>query len=207
MLCRNQANDLNAANACREAKLVGDAHTLFQKAVTMIPTHRESKTRLYMIWKGMKARCRCKSTSNYALYGGAGIDVCDEWKRDFIAFKNWAIENGYKDNLSIDRINSGGNYEPGNCRWATQRQQNENRRKRRTACTSVFKGVYRDGKAIENPWRARIKQGGKFVSLGRHKYELHAALAYDDAARLLYMGFARTNFPERASSYTCLSEK
>lgn len=75
----------------------------------------------------MKCRCYTQSASNYNRYGGKGIVVCDEWKNNFLAFYNWAINNGYSDNLTIDRINYTGNYEPSNCRWITAKEQAANK--------------------------------------------------------------------------------
>jgi len=80
------------------------------------------KTRIYNVWSQMMYRCRNKKNK---LYGGKGITVCDEWK-DFITFYLWAMNNGYNDELTIDRIDSNGNYEPSNCRLATYKQQNNN---------------------------------------------------------------------------------
>jgi hypothetical protein len=89
-----------------------------------------SKTRLYCIWNHMKKRCFSKKAINYKYYGGRGIIVCDEWRSNFVSFYNWAMTNGYRDNLSIDRINNDGNYKPDNCRWATRSEQERNKNRK-----------------------------------------------------------------------------
>lgn len=77
-------------------------------------------TRLFLIWNGMKNRCYNSNDKAYKWYGGKNIKVCDEWLNDYPAFYNWAYDNGYKEGLSIDRINPNGNYEPNNCQWLTR---------------------------------------------------------------------------------------
>jgi len=88
--------------------------------------HGKRKTRLYKIFYGMKQRCYNKKNPRYKNYGEKGIKICDEWLDNFMNFYSWAIENGYKDDLTIDRINNGGDYEPNNCRWLTRQAQNWN---------------------------------------------------------------------------------
>lgn len=83
--------------------------------------------RLHQIWSGMINRCTSESNWSYDNYGGRGIIVCDEW-HNWQVFKQWALNNGYEDHLTIDRINTNGNYEPGNCRWTTQKVQANNTR-------------------------------------------------------------------------------
>lgn len=83
-------------------------------------------TRLYNIWNGMIGRCERSSNPNYKLYGNRGVIVCKAWK-NFEKFKSWALANGYQENLSLDRINNSGNYEPSNCRWVTMKEQENNR--------------------------------------------------------------------------------
>ncbi len=90
-------------------------------------THGQSGTRLYRVWEAMRHRCYNPKCSAYDRYGGRGISVCPQWKESFEVFYYWAIANGYADHLTIDRYpDKDGNYEPGNCRWATYAQQTRN---------------------------------------------------------------------------------
>lgn len=91
-------------------------------------THGLSKTRLFNIWAGMHDRCYNPNRREYKDYGGRGIQVCDAWKDNFQAFYDWSMANGYSDNLSIDRRDNDGNYEPSNCRWTTRKEQSDNTR-------------------------------------------------------------------------------
>ena len=90
--------------------------------------HGDTGSKLYYVWAEMIQRCSNPSHRRYEDWGGRGIKVCEEWRNDYSAFKNWAVSNGYKEGLSIDRINNDGNYEPTNCRWATSKEQNQNKR-------------------------------------------------------------------------------
>lgn len=92
-------------------------------------THHQTKTRLFHIWMGMKARCQNPNSPAWENYGGRGIRVCGEWLSNFESFAKWAKAHGYDDSLSLDRINVNGNYDPSNCRWTTARQQARNTRK------------------------------------------------------------------------------
>lgn len=95
-------------------------------------THGRTKTRLHHIWSGMKQRCGLESVESYKRYGARGITVCDEWKDDYLAFESWALANGYREGLTIDRKDNNGNYCPDNCQWATPKQQARNRSDNRT---------------------------------------------------------------------------
>ena len=90
--------------------------------------HGESKTRLYLIWHHIKDRCLNLNHKFYEYYGGRGITICPEWTNDYIKFRDWALSNGYKENLQINRINNNGNYEPNNCNWVTSADNCQNKR-------------------------------------------------------------------------------
>lgn len=90
-------------------------------------THGDSKEKLFMVWSDMRARCNRKTHHAYGYYGGRGIKICEDWDSNYETFKGWAVETGYKHGLTIDRIDNDKNYEPSNCKWATMKEQCNNR--------------------------------------------------------------------------------
>ena len=99
-----------------------------ERVKEVVTKHGGRNTRLYHIWSMMKQRTDNPKHTAYKNYGGRGIEVCKEWHDDFQSFREWAYSAGYSDNLSIDRIDNDGNYEPKNCRWVNTVDQNRNQR-------------------------------------------------------------------------------
>lgn len=138
--------------------------------------HGQSKSRLYNIFNKMVSRCYDEKFKQYNDYGGRGIRVCDEWLYSFQSFYEWAIANGYSDELTIDRINVNGDYAPNNCRWSTRKVQSNNTRR------NVYYTYNRKTKTIAewsavtginyNTLRARLQRYGwsigKALSGGKH---------------------------------------
>lgn len=149
------------------------------------PTHGLSKTRLYKTYLGMIARCYDSTKHNYSHYGGRGITVCEEWRSDVSAFQKWAVENGYNDNLQIDRIENNKGYSPDNCRFVTPKQNANNKSDNRlitlngitktvaqwaeekgVTYNTIWNRVKRGwdvAKAIETPMRLRMSNKPMYV--------------------------------------------
>lgn len=89
--------------------------------------HGLSKSKNWNVWQSMLQRCNNSNNKDYYNYGARGVKVCDEWM-EYINFYNWSMKNGYTDGVSIDRVNPNGNYEPSNCRWITNKMQQNNKR-------------------------------------------------------------------------------
>lgn len=133
--CGNEKNTVGGDLRSGRTTSCGCYH---QEVVTGQATvHGARFSRLYRIWCAMKYRCDSPSANKYADYGGRGIKVCAEWEHSFSAFQRWAMENGYSDELSIDRIDGDAGYSPENCRWADAVTQARNKRSNRNL---IFQG-------------------------------------------------------------------
>lgn len=102
-------------------------------------THGETHSRLYVVWMQMRKRCQNPHDRSYRWYGAKGVSVCKEWDESYVAFRDWAVDNGYDSTAkrgicTLDRINPFGNYEPSNCRWVDQKTQRQNVRSNYNAC-------------------------------------------------------------------------
>ena len=146
--------------------------------------HGLSNHKVYRAWTNIVYRCTNKKDKYFKDYGERGITVCNEWKNDFMSFYNWSIENGYKDNLSIDRIDNDGNYEPGNCRWTDNFTQAQNKRPLSIKNTSGYKGAFfkqrSDRYKKRNVWECNIVVNNKQIYIGIYDTAKQCGQAYND---------------------------
>jgi hypothetical protein len=145
--------------------------------------HKEGTAYLCSLWRQIKTRCYCKSCNGYKKYGSKGIYLYGPWRRDFNLFKNYILQTlgNRKEGMSLDRINSQESYIPGNLRWATLQQQEENRHFRKVNTTSKYRGV--SFRSENKKWVAQIMTRGKTIFLGCFDNEVTAAKAYLKALR------------------------
>lgn len=127
---------------------------------------KKNYPRIYKIWQGMRQRCNNPNDKDYSDYGARGIKVCNEWEQNSMAFIDWALRNGYVDNLTIDRVDVNGGYCPLNCRWATHTEQARNKRVQKTNKTG-YNGVHYE--PSRNKYRAVIYVDSKRIDLGRYE--------------------------------------
>ena len=140
-------------------------------------THGLKYTRLYSIWASIKDRTLNINTKVFNDYGGRGIAISEEWKNDFMSFHDWAMSNGYSDELSIDRIDNDGGYSPENCRWTTKTIQARNTRIAKNN-TSGYRGV--SFRKDNNKYRAVIVIKSKNIHLGYFQTAVEGAIAYNN---------------------------
>lgn len=133
-----------------------------------------TKTRLYRVWRDMKNRCMNPNNAGYVNYGGRGITVYKDWL-SFLPFREWAINNGYSDDLFIDREDNSLGYCPTNCRFVTRQVQQANRRSFKNS-SSTYLGVHC---TPNKTWTTRVRVNGIDKYLGTFKTELEAAEARD----------------------------
>lgn len=141
---------------------------------TVNKTHGLGHTRLYGVYKSMCSRSLNKKDKYYYNYGGRGITICKEWSTDFLTFYEWAISNGYKDGLTIDRIDNNIGYSPDNCRWANRTTQQINRNKLKSNKSGYTGIVWQEDR---KKWASQIGFERKVIPLGRYNTKEEALYA------------------------------
>ena len=154
--------------------------------------HGQWNSRQYKVWTSMVQRCTNPKDKGYPEYGGRGITVCERWR----SYKNFLEDMGQRPKGgTIDRIDNNGNYEPGNCRWATQSEQNRNTRRHRNNSSGVT-GV--DFDKSRRKYRAQFRVDGRNIMLGRFDTVEEAAEARREA-EIQYWGHERVNYEDRTN--------
>lgn len=157
--------------------------------------HGGRQTRLYGTWVRMIQRCINPNNKRYKYYGGRGISVCDEWRSSFANFRDWAKSTGYKDHLTLDRVNNDKGYWPENCRFVTQVVQCQNRRML-SSNTSGYIGVSYHRRCKK--WQAEASHQGHRAYLGLFDTVIEAAIARDAYVRKYYESPV-LNFPQEVA--------
>jgi hypothetical protein len=140
-----------------------------------LQTHGDSSPRkpLYAVWKNMKGRCHNQTDAVFQNYGRRGIFVCDEWRTNYVAFKNWALAHGYNESLTIERINNNGPYCPSNCCWVTQKANNRNRR------VSRYESAFGEKKSLAD-WaddtRCAVAYHTLFRRITKYRWDVEKAI-------------------------------
>ena len=131
---------------------------------------RQNASKLYSVWVNMRNRCFNSNNKSFVYYGGRGISVCDEWN-EFLNFEKWAIQNGFEENLTLDRIDVNGNYEPENCRWISQKEQMRNTRANHLLTYNGYTKTMADWAEITGIPYSTLKQ-----RINKYNYSVEKAL-------------------------------
>lgn len=161
VMTRHRLLDTTGFISCRRCSMKQTKHG---------DTSKNNKSPLYAAWDNMKRRCLNKQHPCYKHYGGRGINVCESWKNDFSAFKEWAIKNGWKKGLSLDRVDNNKGYSPSNCRWVTQKVQ----------CNNTRRNVFATINGVTKPqtyWLEYYKVSDWFARTRMKKYNITFAEA------------------------------
>lgn len=177
--------------------------------VTNIKPNRDHK--LYRVWADTKVKLSCTDTRAVA-YLSKSISICDDWKYNFDSFFKWAINNGWKEGLSIDRIDNNGNYEPSNCRWVDMSVQLANQRVLKKSNTTGYRGI---SKEVTSRYTAMVSFYKNRYGLGTFDTALEAAKAYDSFITTMNWPHTKNNvlkeneivFPTNKSTVKYLSSK
>lgn len=194
---RNKSGSKYIFCKCKCGNIIRTSYSLFKNhnnrncgCMPHIYKHGESRDRIYRIWQNINYRCNYKNSTSYKKYGAKGIFVCDEWdmknKDGFINFSKWAHSHGYRDDLTIDRINETESYSPNNCKWTTYKEQNSHLGMLKNN-KSGYKGVSWD--KVNKKWLVVISINNKTYHIGRFnnkKDAVNARNKYIDEHGLLH---------------------
>lgn len=161
-----RTNDVNQKKSTKCIKC-----TSIERSKNNLKHGDSKKTKLYGVWLTLRNRCFNKNHISFINYGQRGITVCSDWN-DFCVFKNWALENGYQEGLTIDRINNDGNYEPSNCRWVTMKVQSYNKRDIPTSTGHKF--IYKKCKS----YVVIFQKKGKYENIYKTFYNIEKAIEF-----------------------------